>query len=247
MLAYPFFCHCFCCQNLYLSYTKDQVPISTNSIVEGYNSVKRNVRECNVALALKPLVTGMQFRHQDHLDDANYKKDAILPPGLKNSNNYKEAKERARQCIGGVRFVDGKSKQRATVTGVSGKTYNVNLSTFSCDCCRERVNCGHLTASANKKHGGNDAIDQYYPDELKMSRYLEDIRIMGNFPVYPSDESIEAHRNLYDYKLRLPVAIRRKKGRPKKNRRAKTWKDGGNNRKEQKPNRSISKIHSSVK
>ena len=172
----------------------------------------------------------MQTRHQRQREEADKKKNEILPPALKRSKQYIDARGLAGGCVNGVKFVDGESKNNAIVTGASGKSYNVDLSTFSCDCCGPRVICHHLSASATKKHGGNDAIDQYFPDELKMERYLGDLEIMGDFPPYPSDERIEEHRDLYDFKLRIPVAIRAKKGRPKKNRRYKTWRDNNKKR-----------------
>ena len=98
--------YCFVpfCQNLYLSYTNDDIPLYTNSLAEGYNKASKDIRKFNVALALKPLITIMQTQHQRQREEADKKKNEILPPALKRSKQYIDARGLAGGCVNCVKF-----------------------------------------------------------------------------------------------------------------------------------------------
>ena len=136
-----------------------------------------------------------------------------MPYNLRELDGYKNAEENARFLVSRVTWLDGEAQLKGKVLGATGTTHNFDLEKFDCD-CHKWPHCAHLSAGSKAK---GSCIVAFYKAPHTVAYWKDQMDAAGDFPPVPSRAAVDARRDLWDDSLRLPTAMKKKSGAPKKN------------------------------
>lgn len=190
----------------------DSTHITTNNHAESANKQHLRGRKLNVVIALRDIMEMQQEAHTAALVEMNHENSPV-PYNLRELDGYKNAEENARFLVSRVTWLDGEAQLKGKVLGATGTTHNFDLEKFDCD-CHEWPHCAHLSAGSKAK---GSCIVAFYKAPHTVAYWKDQMDAVGDFPPVPSRAAVDARRDLWDDSLRLPTAMKKKSGAPKKN------------------------------